>query len=61
VQARAAGHLSKSVEAESLSSSHRDGRPEVVLEEDFVMAGSSIPYISSLMASHKPAFLQPTW
>lgn len=33
--------FSKSMEEEGLSSSHRDGGPEVILEEDFVMASSS--------------------
>ena len=53
--------FNKSVEEEGLSSSHRDGGPEVVLEEDFVMASSSISYISGPKACHKSGFLQPTW
>lgn len=36
------------------------GEPEVVLEEDSVMASSNVSYISSPKASHKPASLQFT-
>lgn len=52
--------FSKCMEEEGLSNSHRDGGPEVILEEDFIMATSSISCISSPKACHKSGFLQPT-